>query len=259
VTFLSTLFLDLEFAIYAGVVLSLVVYLNRTSRPPVHTLVPDRRDPARRYSVGEGQPECGQLKIIEVHGSLFFGAIDHVQQRLQEIDERAARHKHVLIVADGINFADIAGAEMLAREARRRRRMGGGLYLVGLKPRTLEVLRAGGYLDEIGEANVFDDRARAVEQIRRRLDPSECGGCDARVFEACERSTPARRAPRRAAAALESALSAAAFAEEGADAAAREVLSADVQRPPGHAGAERPDPPAPRRASGDGRRGSGTA
>jgi SulP family sulfate permease len=257
-TFFSTLFLDLEFAIYVGVILSLAVYLNRTSRPPVHTLVPDRRDTARRHSVSEGQPECAQLKIIEVHGSLFFGAIDHVQQRLQEIDERNAHHKHVLIVADGINFADIAGAEMLAREARRRRRTGGGLYLVGLKARTLEVLRAGGYLDEIGEANVFEDRAHAIRQIRKRLDPSECGGCDARVFEACERSAPERRVARQAVAGLESALSAAAYAEEGADAAAREVLAA-AGRP---AAPERPAEraaPEPLRAGRNGRQGSGGA
>ncbi len=255
-TFLSTLFLDLEIAIYVGVVLSIVVYLNRTSRPPVRALVPDRRDPARAYAPGEGQTECAQLKIIEVHGSLFFGAIDHVQQRLTEIDARNAGHKHVLIVADGINFADIAGAELLAREARRRRRMGGGLYLVGLKDRTLEVLRAGGYLEEIGEANVFDSRHHAVERIRDRLDPAECAACDARVFEACERSAPERRGARRAVAALETALSAAALAEEGADAAAREVLAGDAPRPPDPRPSERVEPRPPRRAAGDGRRGS---
>ncbi|HET8538531.1 MAG TPA: SulP family inorganic anion transporter [Anaeromyxobacter sp.] len=259
-TFLSTLFLELELAIYVGVILSLAVYLNRTSRPPVHAIVPLRRDPAR-FSVAAGQAACAQLEVVEVHGSLFFGAIDHVQRRLQEIDERDARHKHVLIVADGINFADIAGAEMLAREARRRRRMGGGLYLVGLKPRTLEVLRAGGYLDEIGEANVFDDRAHAIRQIRGRLDPAECGACGARVFEPCGRAAPERRVARRAVAGLESALSAAAFAEEGADAAAREVLAAAAPAAAPEVAAERterdPRPAAP--DARDGRRGSGAA
>ncbi|HEX9049096.1 MAG TPA: sulfate permease, partial [Anaeromyxobacter sp.] len=204
-TFLSTLFLDLEFAIYVGVILSLAVYLNRTSRPPVHTLVPTRREPAGRPASDGPQPECAQLKILEVHGSLFFGAIDHVQQRLQEIDERDARQKHVLVVADAINFADIAGAEMLAREARRRRRMGGGLYLVGLKPRTRDVLRAGGYLEDIGESNVFEGRAVAVERIRDRLDPAECARCEARVFDGCERFAPGDRLARRTAAGAEGA------------------------------------------------------
>ena len=34
-TFFATLFVELEFAIYVGVMLSLVLYLMRTSRPPV--------------------------------------------------------------------------------------------------------------------------------------------------------------------------------------------------------------------------------
>jgi SulP family sulfate permease len=229
-TFLATLFLDLEFAIYVGVILSLAVYLNRTSRPPVRTLVPVRGDPGGGFLESEGAAECSQLKILEVHGSLFFGAIDHVAQRLQEI-EAAGEQKHVLLIADGINFADIAGAEMLAREARRRRRMGGALYLVGLKARTLGVLRAGGFLEEIGEANVFADRRTALARIRERLDPDLCRGCTARIFEQCGRATVAERAPRQAP--LEAAMAAAAFAEEGAVAAAREEIAGGSPQPAG--------------------------
>jgi len=33
VTFLATLLVELEFAIYVGVILSLLLYLNRTSHP----------------------------------------------------------------------------------------------------------------------------------------------------------------------------------------------------------------------------------
>jgi len=37
-SFLSTLFLELEFLIYIGVLLSLVFYLKKTSTPETHTL-----------------------------------------------------------------------------------------------------------------------------------------------------------------------------------------------------------------------------
>src|SRR5574337_2112175 len=53
-TFLSTLFLDLEFAIYVGVILSLLLYLNRSSRPLVRALVPDALDPDGHFSDGQG-------------------------------------------------------------------------------------------------------------------------------------------------------------------------------------------------------------
>ncbi len=63
VTFLATLFLDLEFAIYAGVLLSLVLYLNRTAHPRIANLVPntDTAGPLlieteSRMPVSEGYP-----------------------------------------------------------------------------------------------------------------------------------------------------------------------------------------------------------
>jgi sulfate permease, SulP family len=223
-TFLSTLFLDLEFAIYVGVILSLLMYLNRTSRPLVRALVPDRHDPHRSFSDSQDLPECAQLKIVEVHGSLFFGAIDHVQQRLQEIDGRNPRQKHVLVIADGINFADIAGAEMLTREARRRRKIGGGLYLLGVKERALQVLRAGGYLEEIGEENIFRKKAEAIAEIDKRLDKSFCASCQERVFKECV-NVASLAAHRPSPAGIEATMAAAAFAEEGEVETAREIMS----------------------------------
>jgi SulP family sulfate permease len=250
-TLLSTLFLDLEFAIYIGVILSLALYLNRTSRPLVRVVAPDGDARAASAPAIE-QPECAQLKIVEVHGSLFFGAIDHVQQRLQDIDARNPQHKHVLLVADGVNFADIAGAEMLTREARRRRRMGGGLYLLGVKERTYEALRAGHYLEEIGEENLFRTRPEAIREIKRRLDSAVCGRCDARVFDACGRAGPEPRRQRRGAS-FEDAIAAAAFAEEGDSETARRILldNGDDGRP------ERPEEP--RRSRDGGGQGPGAA
>jgi SulP family sulfate permease len=259
-TFLSTLFLELEFAIYAGVILSLVLYLNRTSRPPVRALVPAPEGPLGRLADGDVQQECSQLKIVEVHGSLFFGAIDHVQQRLQEIDGRNPRHKHVLVVADSINFADIAGAEMLMREARRRRRMGGGLYLVGVKERTYQTLRTGAYLKEIGPENVFRDRGEAIAHIREQLDERICDACEKRVFDQCRREEPATRR-RRSALAMEAALAAAAFAEAGEPDTARRIVAEAGREEPAvpreEAGAAAE--PERRRGSGGGLQGSGTS
>ncbi|HEY6002209.1 MAG TPA: SulP family inorganic anion transporter [Anaeromyxobacter sp.] len=261
-TFLSTLFLDLEFAIYVGVLLSLGLYLNRTSRPLVRALAPDREDPGGAFASGAGLPECSQLKIVEVHGSLFFGAVDHVQQRLQEIDERNPQQKHVLVVADSINFADIAGAEMLTREARRRRRMGGGLYLVGVKERTFEALRTGAHLKEIGEENVFESKAQAIEGIRQRLDEAVCGRCERQVFAECRTQAPAQRRPRRSAAAsLETTIAAAAFAEEGESETARRILAEKERGEGDGAPPQRAEATVePMRRSGTGgSRGSGTS
>jgi len=241
-TFLSTLILDLEFAIYVGVVLSVVMYLRRTSQPLVDTLAPDLADAQGSFATGEGLPECPQLKIVEVHGSLFFGAVSHVQQVLHAIDSDNPEQKHVLVVASSINFTDVAGAEMLVQEARRRRRMGGGLYLAGVKPRTMELLRKGGYLAEIGEENVFDTVPRAIEAIEGRLDRSICQACRTPVFERCSAVARAQAPRRRPTAAMEADMAAAAFAEEGDLDSARRIM-AEARR--GEAAGPRRISPAP--------------
>ncbi len=90
-TFLATLFVELEFAIYAGVMLSLVIYLMRTSQPRVVARVPDPGSPARHLVTDPKLPECPQLKIVRVDGSLYFGAVDHVQEELHHLHLRDPR------------------------------------------------------------------------------------------------------------------------------------------------------------------------
>jgi SulP family sulfate permease len=183
-TFLATLFLDLEFAIYAGVLLSLMFYLHRTTHPSIVNLAPNP-DPSGQPLI-QMEKECPQFKILRIDGSLFFGAIDHVATYLQEIDKNSTFKRHILIVAYGINFLDLAGAEMLANESRRRRRLRGGLYLCGLKREGRDVLERGGYIDIIGRENIFATETEAISKICDRLDTAQCRLCGSSLFPSCK-------------------------------------------------------------------------
>ena len=184
-TFLATLFLELEFAIYIGVILSLVLYLNRTSKPRVYAVVPQPDEPQRRMVVRTGLTECPQLRIIRIDGSLFFGAVNHVAETFHMFEHRNPERLHLLIVASGINFLDVAGAELLVQEARRRRKRGGGLYLTKVKEGLCDSLRGGGYLKEIGDENIFLSKGEAIAAIFAKLDRDRCRRCHARIFSEC--------------------------------------------------------------------------
>jgi SulP family sulfate permease len=190
ITFFAVLVGDLEFAIYAGVLMSLMIYLTRTSRPLLLDVKPDPAPDSYHFTADSGLPDCPQLKMVRVNGSLFFGAVDHVQRHLEEIDRFDPRQKHVLIVASGINFVDMAGAEMLAHEARRRKRMGGGLYFYRMKDAVRAFLKRGGYLEDIPEENIFPVKTRPVSAIYRRLDSEICRHCTVRIFRECQDELP---------------------------------------------------------------------
>ena len=184
-TFAATLTLDLEFAIYIGVLLSLMLYLNRTSRPGLEDVKPYPGQVPPAFGASTGLPDCPQMKIVRINGSIFFGAVAHLQEQLQQIDERNPAHKHLLLVASGINFVDLAGARLLAHEARRRRTLGGDLFLYHVKDEPLEMLRRSGVFDEIGAGNIFQPGEDVPAQLVPRLQRHICEGCQVRIFVPC--------------------------------------------------------------------------
>jgi SulP family sulfate permease len=184
-TFLATLVLDLEFAIYAGVLLSLFFYLRQTAHPEIVSVMPSQ-DEAGDACVPPDK-QCPALKIIRIDGSLFFGAVNHIAEYFQNIDKNLTPKSHLLIVAYGINFIDITGAEMLVNEAVRRRGMRGDLYLCGLKRYARGVLERGGYIGKIGEDHIFASETEAIAKILEKIDHPECKKCRSPVFNECRK------------------------------------------------------------------------
>ncbi len=190
VTFIGTL-IDLEKGIFFGITLSLALYLYRTSRPTVRDIVPDPTSEKHKFSTPrDGLQECPQFKTVRIDGSIFFGAVNHIQTSLQQIDEYNPQHKHVLVVADGINFVDLAGGEMLVQEAKRRKKMGGGLYFKGVKEGACEMIKKGGYIKDIGDENIFKSKTTAITTIYGKLDSEICRSCTVRIFRECNQSLP---------------------------------------------------------------------
>ncbi len=186
-TFFATLFLELEFAIYLGVLLSLVLFLAKTSTPSIPTLSVDDSDDKRKLINIQKKPikQCPQLKIIRIDMSIYFGSINHIQKRISQIVENE-RIYHILIIASGINFIDLAGAEALVSENNRLKKENGGLYFVGLKSSVYEFAAKSCFVKKIGNHHFFDTKGQAINSIYKRLDRSVCLTCNALIFNECK-------------------------------------------------------------------------
>ncbi len=187
ITFIATLTLDLEFAIYVGIFFSLIFYLQRTSRPNIAIMAPDPDSPRKSFINIIRKPdlqECPQLKIIRIDGSIFFGAVSHVQSFFNLLDMEPEK-KHLLIIADGINFIDLAGVELLWQETEKRREKGGDLWFAGLKRTAQDVLISSGVKERIGADHFFTSKRQAIHEIYQKLDETICANCELKVFTEC--------------------------------------------------------------------------
>ena len=188
-TFFATLFLELEFAIYLGVLLSLVIFLARTSTPEIVTLALDVDSSTGKKKLininKKPLNQCPQLKIIRIDMSIYFGSINHIQNRLHHIIEQE-NVKHILIVGTGINFIDISGAEALVSDAKRLKQLGGGLYFAELKANVYEYISKNCFVAKVGNEHFFDTKKEAIKRIYKRLDKDTCKACHTHVFTECD-------------------------------------------------------------------------
>ncbi len=193
VTFGATLILHLEFAILAGIALSLVLYLNRTSQPSIRSLIPDAAQARKFRELGPGEADCPQLGIVRVEGSLYFGAVDHVAAFLQAHAALRPGQQHLLLMSKSINFIDVAGARMLQEEARRRRAAGGRLHFYSLRRGAEAILHQPDFAQGFDDGVYFQSKHAAISEIFRQLDHERCRNCTARIFLECASVPPPAR------------------------------------------------------------------
>jgi SulP family sulfate permease len=189
-TLAATLTVRLEVAILFGTMLSLVSYLYRTSRPAMRTLGFNSRDPDRRFVVidehpPQALPECPQLKLLRMEGSVYFGATAHVAERLHELRDGPTPPRHMLVMSKSMNFVDLSGAELWRDELRARRALGGDLYFHHPRPPVLQTWERMGFLAELGRDHVFPNKPSALAGIVPRLERRICDICTVRIFHEC--------------------------------------------------------------------------
>ncbi len=184
-TFLGTLFLDLQVALVLGVFLSLFFYLERTSKPNIAELGIDDSKRFLNILRDNNAVTCPQLKIIRIDGSVYFGAIEAVSNYFSDLYE-ANEVQNILIVADGINFIDLAGAEWLSHEVLKWQENRGGIYITGMKIVSQDVLKKGGFIKKMGHQIFFKDKTQAIATIYKKLDHTICKTCTIKAFDECQ-------------------------------------------------------------------------
>jgi len=184
VTLLGTLFLELETALFAGILISLFFYLEKTSKPNIADFGRNKEGKFINIIRDETAKECPQLKMIRIDGSIYFGAVEGISNYFADLYKKS-ESKHLLIISNGINFIDLAGAEWISQEALKWQQRGGGIYFVGLKMISQDILEKGGFVKIIGIENFFKDKNTAIATIYMKLDKEECLNCDVKLFDEC--------------------------------------------------------------------------
>lgn len=190
VTFAAGLFVNLEFAVYGGVIVSLLIFLSRSAKPTLSVSAPDGGKPHRpfRNAVIYDLPECPQAAFVRLDGALYFGSVDYLERMLERLSWERPRQRKLVLILRGVGDIDMPGAELIIAEAKRRRALGGDLYLVARFRPLLQTLERFHVIEALGPDNVCETKDMAITRIVDGVDRDICATCQSRIFRECPRA-----------------------------------------------------------------------
>ncbi|MBI1362781.1 MAG: STAS domain-containing protein [Proteobacteria bacterium] len=183
-TFVGTLFLSLEFAVFMGIFLSIILFLMRTSHPELVPLLPPK--PGARMEEDPEDKPCPQMGIVSVDGSLFFGSAQAVQADLNRYLENHPDMQNLLVRMHHVEVLDASGAAALDATLDKLKRRGGTLALAGVSRPNVQVLNNTGLTKKIGPDFVRKHTNAAMMHLMQTFSRKRCHACPYYHFNECK-------------------------------------------------------------------------
>jgi SulP family sulfate permease len=153
VTFGSTLVMPLQYAVFLGVAISILLFVFQQSNTVrvVEWVPVDGGWPVERPA--PSQLESNRVTVLFVYGNLFYAAASTLEDNLPAVND--ARRAVVILLIRGYEDIGSTVNEVLRRYTEALQANSGKLILAGVAPGLRDQLQRTGMLDLIGQENVF--------------------------------------------------------------------------------------------------------
>ncbi len=174
VTFLVTLIAapHLDKGIVVGAGLALVLFLYQTMKPRV-ALLGRYEDGTLRDAKLHNLPASKVVTVVRFDGRLYFANVSYFEDAVLNAVAENPDAPYVLIVGDGINDIDASGEEVIHHLVDRLNESGVVVIFAGLKKQVIDVMRATGLWDTIGDGRFHSTTEQALEAIFTRSEHAD--------------------------------------------------------------------------------------
>lgn len=163
-TMLGVLLVGVEAGIVAGVALSILLYLWRTSRPHVAVVGQVPGTEHFRNVLRHEVIVSDTVVSVRVDESLYFANARHLEDRIYDIVAARPGLAHVVLICSAVNFIDASALESLEALADRLRTAGVTLHLSEVKGPVMDRLQRSDFLAHL-TGRVFLSQFEAMQTL----------------------------------------------------------------------------------------------
>jgi len=153
ITFISTMVLPLEYAIYLGILSTILIYLGESSRVNLSYMIQNGNKQYLELPIEGIEQRNPNIAVVNIEGDLYFAAIDDLQKQIERVLQTDIkvlilrfRRTH-LLASTGIMALD-----HLIKIAREK---GVEVLFCGVQEETYDMLKSAGLTSIIGDSKIF--------------------------------------------------------------------------------------------------------
>jgi sulfate permease, SulP family len=167
-TFVSTLVLPLEYAIYLGILSTILIYLGQSSHINLTYILEDEKGQFIEIPMKSIEKRNPQIAIINIEGDLYFAAVEELRIQIEQILETDL--KVLILRFRRTHLLGSTGVMTLDRLIKTARKKDVQIIFCGLQEDIHEPLYSSGVTDSIGEKNLFIADQQLYKSTQQALE-----------------------------------------------------------------------------------------
>ncbi|PHS73176.1 MAG: sodium-independent anion transporter [Cycloclasticus sp.] len=170
ITFFTVLIIDVETGIIAGVVISIGLYLHRSSQPHI-AIVGQVGDTEHYRNIDRHQVKTDKhILAIRVDENLYFANTNYLEDTIMRLVADDKEINHVVLICSSISVVDTSALESLGDILYGLETAGVKLHLAEIKGPVMDKLKETDFIKRIGEESIFLSTHHAMCSLKGRTN-----------------------------------------------------------------------------------------
>ena len=168
-TFATVLIIDVEIGIITGAIISIALYLHRSSQP--HIAIVGQVGNSEHYRNIDRHTVKTDERIlaIRVDENLYFANTNYLEDTIMRLVADNPSVDHVLLICSSISFIDTSALESIDNIHYRLEKAGIKLHFAEIKGPVMDRLNKTAFIKRLGEENIYLSTHQAMTALKKQL------------------------------------------------------------------------------------------
>ncbi|MFZ5590948.1 MAG: SulP family inorganic anion transporter [Bacillota bacterium] len=159
---------ELEYAIYAGIAISILLYLRDTGSASVRKLAPVNGDPLNLVEAAPTVAAGSNISVVQLEGNLYFGSSADLEEKLNQAYDTGS--KVYVLRFNGVTGADVTALEVIENFIHRALKENRKVLICDVRPAIFNTMQKMHIVDLVGRENIFLSEQEVMAASSKALD-----------------------------------------------------------------------------------------